>query len=40
MKAILVSRVNDLFAWACAEHDMIGLNLLYASGQVNIIQGG
>lgn len=34
LEAVLVMWVYNLLAWACAEDDVVGLDLLYSSSQI------
>ena len=38
LKAVHIARVYNIFAWACTENDMVRLDLLGYSGQVNEVQ--
>lgn len=35
LKAVLITRIYDLFAWACAENEVVRLDFLHHSGQIN-----
>ena len=39
LKAVHIAYVYCLFAWACTENNMVRLDLLGYSGQVNQVQG-
>lgn len=39
LEAVFIIRIHDLLAWACAENEVVRLDLLRHSGQINEVQG-
>lgn len=39
LKAVFITCIHDLVAWACAENEVVRLDLLRHSGQINEVQG-